>query len=57
MSFHVLSGDIGFLGDDAGDSSMNVVGRAFFGWYFIVFMIYWMPYGFLGFAACVIFVQ
>lgn len=56
MSFHVPSDEVGFFGDDAGDSSkMRLEGRFSVG-IFIVFMICWMPYGLIA-AACMIFVQ
>lgn len=56
MSFHVHSGEVGFFGDAAGDSSkMRLEGRFSVG-IFIVFMICRMSYGLL-FAACMIFVQ
>lgn len=56
MSFHAHSDEVGFFGDDAGDSSkMRLEGRFSVG-IFIVFMICWMPYGLIV-AACMIFVQ
>lgn len=59
MYFHALSGEVGFFGDDAGDFQKMCPERRFSVSIFIVFMIYWMPYCFLGFviAACMIFVQ
>ena len=56
MSFHAHSDEVGFFGDDAGDSSKMRLEWRFSVGIFIVFIIYWMPYGLIV-VACMIFVQ